>query len=94
MGNKGNYKELISGVRNILFSEWDPVGVNDNPNLQDEYDRYIGRIIQMLSEDSSIHDLVKLLKDIEVNEIGCSTSDAIVFNTAKKLLKLKNIYTP
>jgi hypothetical protein len=35
-------------VQDILFREWDPIGVNDNEFIIDEYDSYVPKIAQML----------------------------------------------
>ncbi len=34
-------REYQSAIRKILMEEWDPIGVSDIPEAQDEYDSYI-----------------------------------------------------
>src|SRR4051794_31652361 len=34
---------LYQAIREVLFREWDPIGVNDNPLCEDEYDSYARR---------------------------------------------------
>jgi len=30
--------EIQDSIRQVLFRDWDPIGVSDNPKLADEYD--------------------------------------------------------
>lgn len=41
------YDLLAAQVRGILFTTWDPIGVNQNPRLYDEYDDYIEPLIRL-----------------------------------------------
>jgi hypothetical protein len=40
---------LYQAVREVLFREWDPIGVNTNPLVADEYDSYAPAICRMLA---------------------------------------------
>ena len=40
-------KELWQAVKEILFREWDPIGINSNPSLSDEYDSYASGIVRL-----------------------------------------------
>ena len=37
------------GIRRILLNDWDPIGVADIAEAQDEYDSYVGKIYGMLT---------------------------------------------
>jgi hypothetical protein len=41
---------LLQMVDEILFYEWDPIGVNDHLGARDEYGSYAGGICRMLHE--------------------------------------------
>jgi len=52
-------KSLHSAIRHVLLDVWDPIGIKDEPNAQDEYDRYIPRIYELLvsaAPDSELAD--------------------------------------
>lgn len=49
--NKYQSRENRAKVREILMQEWDPIGVRDVPEAQDEYDSYVGRIYVMLMDE-------------------------------------------
>ena len=41
-------KSLQDAIRQVLLHDWDPIGVADVPEAQDEYDSYISQIYGML----------------------------------------------
>jgi len=82
--------DLRIKVQAILFNDWDPVGINGNIYLIDEYDDYIENIIDILSNKIEISGIVNLLKNIEDVEIGSTTDAATRYNVAVKLMNLVN----
>ena len=57
-------------IRGILLREWDPIGVADEPEAQDEYDGYIHEIHGMLIRHEPRHRLVDHLWWIETERMG------------------------
>jgi hypothetical protein len=57
-------------IREILLREWDPIGVCDDANAQDEYDAYIHEIHGMLIRHEPRHKLVDHLWWIETEHMG------------------------
>jgi len=43
------YNRLFPLIHDILIREWDPIGVDDEPLAQNEYDSYIYGIIRLLA---------------------------------------------
>ena len=35
-------------IRRVLLQHWDPIGISDEPNAQDEYDGYLGGVYELL----------------------------------------------
>ena len=56
-----------AGIRQILLRHWDPVGVVDVPEAQDEYDGYISKIYGTLIRHEPRH---KLVEDLWLNRPG------------------------
>lgn len=79
---------MISEIRDILLNDWDPIHVGDNPNLRDEYDSYINRIVQLLATKPSINEIINLMRLIENEEIGVQTTEDTLFKVAHKLQKV------
>ena len=75
-------------VQDILFNTWDPIGVNENQNLRDEYDRYVPRVVRLLRMDASIQEIVYELLQIE-EALSCKTSMDIRLNVARALFELR-----
>jgi hypothetical protein len=46
-------REGARGLRRVVMAEWDPIGVADVPEAQDEYDTYVGHLGRMLREGES-----------------------------------------
>jgi hypothetical protein len=53
-----------------LLRDWDPIGVSDVPEAQDEYDSYISKIYGMLIRHEPRHRLVEHLWLIETEYMG------------------------
>ena len=47
--NKYQSRENRAEVREVLMREWDPIGVRDCADAQDEYDAYVGKVYVMLT---------------------------------------------
>ena len=48
-----------AGIHRILLRDWDPIGVADIVEAQDEYDSYVGKIYGMLIRHEPRHKLVE-----------------------------------
>jgi hypothetical protein len=53
-------------VRELFMRDWDPIGVRDVPQAQDEYDAYVAKAYVMLvDETATVDDLAHYLASIE-----------------------------
>ncbi len=59
------------------MTDWDPIGVADEPDAQDEYDSYIEGIYQLLQKHCSAADLIEHLYNIQTKYMGlwCKRTD-------------------
>ncbi len=74
-------------IRDVLFNEWDPIGINDSgPN--DEYDMYINGIYKLLATGTTIDVLMRHLGHLEVSSMHSPTSDDHRKGIAQQLLKI------
>jgi len=74
-------EDIVLIVKNILLKEWDPIVINSNPNLHDEYDNYVMPVINNLIIGITIKELADFLYKIEEEDIGMSGD----FNTCSKV---------
>ena len=81
--------EIQDAIRQVLFRDWDPTSVNENPNLQDEYDAYIAPVYRILSGSRSEQELVDFLFGTESQSMGlqCDSPERLR-PIARKLLEL------
>ena len=57
--DKAQSRRIRVEIRRVLLGTWDPIGIRNEPNAQDEYDGYIGEIFDLLvrrAPDSAILD--------------------------------------
>ena len=63
-------KSIQDAIREVLLREWDPIGVADVPQAQDEYDSYIHQIYAMLIRREQKRKLVDFLWWAETENMG------------------------
>jgi hypothetical protein len=67
--------ELWQAVKEILFQEWDPIGVNSNPECHDEYDAYVGTIVRLLGAEADEYKIAAHLRSLRRVSMGLSSAD-------------------
>ncbi|MGF6604530.1 hypothetical protein P3T23_009286 [Paraburkholderia sp. GAS448] len=85
---KNTFSGLDFEVKTILLKEWDPIGVGDSPEADDEYDSYVPYVSQMIREQKTVDELYDYLRWIEVERIGLDGDEAHSRSIANKLKKL------
>ena len=81
--------DIQNSIRLVLFRDWDPIGVNTNPKLNDEYDAYIAPVYRILIGSRSEEALITLLQKTECDQIGLKSASAEQLRgVARKLLAL------
>jgi hypothetical protein len=61
MIDKATSRRIRVEIRHVLLDVWDPIGVKDEPNAQDEYDGYVGLISDSLSRGATNEQLADRL---------------------------------
>ena len=75
------YREILA----ILLKSWDPIGVQDIPEAQDEYDTYVIPLSKLLISNKSEHEIFEYLWWIETEYMGLS-GDRSRIEAASRLL--------
>jgi len=57
-------------VRQILLTDWDPIGVRDVPAASDEYNQYVAPIVKMAKTGKTILEVSEYLLEIETGAMG------------------------
>ena len=63
-------QKIMENIRKVLLQEWDPIGVKDIPEAQDEYDSYAGGVYRLLASHSSAEQIARHLAQIEDEQMG------------------------
>ena len=82
-------KQYHREIRKILLQDWDPIGVSDIPEAQDEYDSYIGGVYSKLIRQVPKHELIDYLWEVETKNMGLYGSRSRTVNAVKKLIALR-----
>jgi hypothetical protein len=54
--NRERTRRLKGELRDLLL-QWDPIGVGEAPEAQDEYDGYLGPLLHLLHDGSSVEEV-------------------------------------
>ena len=63
-------KLLHKKILNILLKEWDPIGIQDVPEAQDEYDAYVVSMYKLLVSHKPEHEIFDYLWWVETQHMG------------------------
>ena len=83
-------EKLVSEVDRILWEEWDPIGVNDEPSARDEYSSYVPGVVRLLRDGADAAQIARHLQAIEEVSITVGVYDERRRRVAGKLVDLRN----
>src|SRR6476469_7792253 len=78
-------REIKEAIRLVLLRDWDPIGVRDAPQAQDEYDAYVGGVYRLLASDATVSELAAHLLQIERDSMRLSPREKVVVEVASRL---------
>lgn len=82
---KKQYKELYDKIDEILWSDWDPIGINDIENIRDEYSSYVPYIVKLKLEGADIIKIANHLYQLETVSIGMTGNKELVMEHCKEI---------
>ena len=86
----GVQQELADAIDKILWEDWDPIGVNDQPSARDEYSGYVAEVFSLALANSPVEEIAKRLNLISNNTIGVGENIDHSKMVARKILDIKN----
>jgi len=82
-------REIQRSIAEVLLRNWDPIGVRDHPQAQDEYDAYVGGVYRLIRLEATARVLAEHLAQLEAYQLGFQDPDPeMLIPVAEKLLKL------
>jgi hypothetical protein len=89
---KINYQDRArlyhEAIQQVLLKEWDPIGVSEIKEAQDEYDAYVGSIYKMLIARKSRAEIFDYLWWLETEYMGLIGNRQATEHFAERLTKL------
>lgn len=82
---------LRRDIRNILLSEWDPIGVFGNPHLADEYDSYINAFFDLRKSQLDAGNVEDILRQIE-HDLHVDTGHEIRAKVAQSIIRTLRLH--
>ncbi len=89
MSKPTTQKKLYSDIDEILWNEWDPIGVNEHPEARDEYQSYVPRVFSLKLKGGTAQQIADCLIKIEREEMGLFGKPDHNQIIAQKILELK-----
>ena len=83
-------KLLYRQIDEILWNDWDPIGVNETPEARDEYYGYIFDLLELKRRKVSMEEMANHLFRIETEDIGLFGNKENCERVAQKILALTN----
>jgi hypothetical protein len=82
-------RDVQEKIRRILLDDWDPIGVKDVPEAQDEYDSYVGQVYRKIADSTCSFPIAQLLARIETERMGLGDRPPLTLEpVAQKLAAL------
>jgi hypothetical protein len=87
-----NFKELLAALREVGWSDWDPIGLADlGDRPEDEYDSYLLTAAARLANGASEERVTDYLVDIEIRHMGLSEPPGVRNRAAKVVRRIAAI---
>ena len=83
--DKDQSRRVRGEIRRALVELWDPIGIKDEPNAQDEYDLYIGDVLELLNSDATEEQIASHLWKIIEESINVHPQKGATERTVKAL---------
>lgn len=77
-------------IAEVLLRDWDPIGIADVPEAQDEYDSYVGPVYGLLISRSALTKIVEYLWWAETEHMGLTGSRTRTEHIARRLLQVRD----
>ena len=89
MSKNLNYEKLLQKkIKQVLLKEWDPIGIQDVSEAQDEYDNYIFPLYELLVSGKTEREVFDYLWWIKTEHMGLSGNRKNTEVISKKLYAL------
>jgi hypothetical protein len=83
------HKAYHEAVKVALLKEWDPIGIKDFVEAEDEYDAYVPDLVRLLMARKSASDIFAYLWQLETEHMGLDGDRLATARFAKRLTEIR-----
>lgn len=80
-------RQTRDDIRNVLMDIWDPIGIKNVPQASDEYDSYLGEVMELLVSEKSGEEIARHLLEIVTKRMELSSARLEDMTPAVKALR-------
>lgn len=88
MINKHESRAIRVEIRRVLLHVWDPIGVRDEPNAQDEYDCCLGSLFHLLTTGATDDQIAEYLRRQGTEHMGLQLQKEAMYQTVAALRQI------
>ena len=81
--------QLYKGIDEILWKDWDPIGVSMMGAPRDEYHAYVPQVFRLALEDAAPQKIAEYLHEVVSERMGLTSHVAYHLPIAQKIRALK-----
>jgi hypothetical protein len=81
-------KNLYKHIDEILWNDWDPIGINDCEEARDEYTGYVFHMLRFKIQNANAEIIAQYLFKIETENMGLSGNIENCRKVADKIINL------
>ena len=87
-------KHIYQTIDEILWTDWDPIGVNDIEHVRDEYQSYTPQIFSLKIHGANRETIAKKLFELETLNMGLTGNIGHCKEVADKIISIEYIRYP
>ncbi len=87
--DRNSPKHLFARIREVLFSDWDPMGLSDAPGTPDDYDAVARELHALVTDpETTVERVAAYLRWIEREQMGLQRRPGMATGAAERVLAL------
>jgi len=88
--DKDSPKHLFALIREVLFSDWDPMGLADAPGMPDDYDAVARELHALVTDpETTAGRIAAYLRWVEREQMGLQRRPGMATGAAERVMALK-----
>jgi len=90
--DRNSPKHLFALIREVLFSDWDPMGLSDAPGTPDDYDAVARELHALVTDpETTAERIAAYLRWVEREQMGLQRRPGMATGTAERLMALRRV---